>query len=219
MTDADIFDQLARLSQLRVQIPATAAPPAPSPGIASPPAVPAMSGYNHGLGASHAPPLGPHPTLSLPLQGLSTGLLSPSGVSCLPAPATSPSFLGTQPTSFNRHSRHSTRASSPPLPQPTGFQSNISPQQTSLQPNLAPQPTGFQPSLAPQPTGFGVGSPFGAGQLGGVPPVPSLRHSRMGRSVSYSLPTGFNPGFGQPSYGSAAPPLPGGSAQRDTNLL
>ncbi|KAH9031357.1 hypothetical protein EDB85DRAFT_1347394 [Lactarius pseudohatsudake] len=80
MTDADIFDQLARLSQLRVQIPATAAPPAPSPGIASPPAVPAMSGYNHGLGASHAPPLGPHPTLSLPLQGLSTGLLSPSGV-------------------------------------------------------------------------------------------------------------------------------------------
>ncbi|KAH9042305.1 hypothetical protein EDB84DRAFT_918139 [Lactarius hengduanensis] len=173
----------------------------------------AMSGYNPGLGASHAPPLGPHPTLSLPLQGLSTGLLSPSGVrgpfapvpvnqglltplvptttgftGFVPTrPATSPSFLGTQPTSFNRHSRHSPRASSPPLPQPTSFQSNIAPQQTGLQPNLAPQPTGFQPSLAPQPTGFGVGSPFGAGQLGGVPPVPSLRHSRMGRSVSYSL--------------------------------
>ncbi|KAH9031364.1 hypothetical protein EDB85DRAFT_1959585 [Lactarius pseudohatsudake] len=129
-TDADIFDQLARLSQLRVQTPAAAAPPAPSPGIASPPAMAAMSGYNPGLGASHAPPLGPHPP---------TGLLSPSGArgpfAPVPAnqgllaplvptttgftgfvptrPATSPSFLGTL---SSRHSRHSPRASNPRLP-------------------------------------------------------------------------------------------------------
>ncbi|KAH9052276.1 hypothetical protein EDB87DRAFT_1826284 [Lactarius vividus] len=63
-TGADIFDRLAC-----VEIPAAAAPkfapPAPSPGIASPPAMAAMSGYNPGLGVSHAPPLGPHPALWL----------------------------------------------------------------------------------------------------------------------------------------------------------
>ncbi|KAH9000105.1 hypothetical protein EDB92DRAFT_1829327 [Lactarius akahatsu] len=256
-TDADIFDQLARLSQLRVQTPAAAAPPAPSPGIASPPAMAAMSGYNPGLGASHAPPLGPHPTLSLPLQGQSTGLLSPSGArgpfAPVPAnqgllaplvptttgftgfvptrPATSPSFLGTQPTGFQPSLAPQPTGFQPSLaPQPTGFQSNLAPQQTGFQPNLAPQqtgfqpnlapqPTGFQPSLALQPTGFGVGSPFGAGQLGGVPPVPPLPASFQNGSFGQlqPQPTGFNPGFGQPSYGSAAPPLPGGSAPKDTN--
>ncbi|KAH9172938.1 hypothetical protein EDB89DRAFT_2069175 [Lactarius sanguifluus] len=170
MTDADIFDQLAWLSQLRVRIPATAAPPAPSPGIASPPAVAAMSGYNPVLGASHAPPLGPHPTLSLPLQGLH------------------PAFRAYAPCDLTVVPWHTAHKFQPSLaPQPKGFQPSLAPQPTGFQPNLAPQPTGFQPSLAPQPTGFGVGSPFGAGQLGGVPPVPSLRHSRMGRSVSYSL--------------------------------
>ncbi|KAI9433599.1 hypothetical protein H4582DRAFT_1986948 [Lactarius indigo] len=216
-TDADIFDQLARLSQLRVQTPAAgapkSAPPAPSPGIASPPAMAAMSGYNLGLGA---PPLGPHPTLSLPLQGQSTGLPPPSGArgpfAPVPAnqgllaplvptttgftgfvptrPATSPSFLGTQPTGFQPSLAPQPTGFQPSLaPQPTGFQSNLAPQQTGFQPNLAPQPTGFQPSLAPQPTGFGVGSPFGAGQLGGVPPVPplptSFQNGSFGQTASF----------------------------------
>ncbi|KAH9072330.1 hypothetical protein EDB83DRAFT_2541595 [Lactarius deliciosus] len=230
-TDADIFDQLARLSQLRVQTPAAAAPPAPSPGIASPPAMAAMSGYNPGLGASHAPPLGPHPTLSLPLQGQSTGLFSPSGArgpfAPVPAnqgllaplvptttgfagfvptrPATSPSFLGTQPTGFQQSL----------APQPTGFQPSLAPQPTGFptgfQPNLAPQQTGFQPNLAPQPTGLC--------RLGGMPPVPPLPASFQNGSFGQlqPQPTGFNPGFGQPSYGSPAPPLPGGSAPKDTN--
>ncbi|KAI9464442.1 hypothetical protein BJY52DRAFT_1249080 [Lactarius psammicola] len=252
-TESDIFDQLARLSQLRVQTPAAAAPnsapPAPSPGIASPPAMAALSGYNTGLGASPAPPLGPHPTLSLPLQGQSTGLHSVQGgprgpFAPVPAnqgllaplvptttgfsgfvptrPATSPSFLGAQPTGFQPSlAPQPTGFQSNLGPQPTGFQPNLAPQPTGFQSNLAPQPTGFQPSLAPQPTGFGAGSPFGMGQLGGVPPVPPLPTSFQNGSFAQlqPQPTGFNPGFGQPSYGigSGAPPLPGGPAQKDTN--
>ena len=179
-TDADIFDQLARLSQLRVQTPAAAAPPAPSPGIASPPAMAAVSGYNSGPGASSAPPLGPHPTLSLPLQGQPTGLpqyAAPRGpFAPVPAnqgllaplvptstgftgfvptrPATSPSFLGTQPTGFQPSLAPQPTGFQTFAPQPTGFQPNLAPQPTGFQPNFAPQPTGFQPNLAPQPTGF-----------------------------------------------------------------
>ena len=284
-TDADIFDQLARLSQLRVHTPAggsapNSAPPAPSPGITSPPAI---SSYNNpGLGGSPAPPLGPHPSLSLPIQAQQTGLLPPPAQSGprgpfapVPAnqgllaplvptstgftgfvptrPATSPSFLGTQPTGLQPQPTGFQGFA----PQPTGFQpsSLVAPQPTGFQPNLAPQQTGFQPSLVPQPTGFGGGSPFG-GQLGGVPPVPSLPGSfhqngsfgqlqpRQSSDISHlhnkycftdsspffflylpAEPTGFNPGFGQPSYGNgngfggpAPPQQQGGSgAQKDTN--
>lgn len=201
-TDADIFDQLARLSQLRVHTPAggsapNSAPPAPSPGISSPPTA---SGYNNpGLGGSPAPPLGP--SLSLPIQAQQTGLLPPPAqpgprgpFAPVPAnqgllaplvptstgftgfvptrPATSPSFLGTQPTGLQPQPTGFQGFA----PQPTGFQpSLVAPQPTGFQPNLAPQPTGFQPSLVPQATGFGGGSPFGGGQFGGgVPPVPPL---------------------------------------------
>ncbi len=219
-TDADIFDQLARFSQLRVQTPAAvapnSAPPAPSPGIASPPAMAAVSGYNSRPGASPAPPLGPHPTLSLPLQGQSTGFPSAQGgprgpFAPVPAnqgllaplvptttgftgfmptrPATSPSFLGAQPTGFQPSLAPQATGFQPNLaPQPTGFQSNLAPQSTGFQPNFAPQPTGFQPSLAPQPTGFGAGSPFGVGQLGGVPPVPPLPASFQNGSFSQLQP-------------------------------
>ncbi|KAF8268783.1 hypothetical protein EI94DRAFT_1726772 [Lactarius quietus] len=261
-TDADIFDQLARLSQLRVQTPSAgsapnSAPPVPSPAIVSPPAA---SGYNRGLGASPAPPLGPHPTLSLPIQSHPTGF-SPSAqpgprgpFAPVPAnqgllaplvptstgftgfvptrPATSPSFLGTQPTGlqpqptgFQGFAPQPTGFQSTLAPQPTGFQPGLAPQPTGFQSHLAPQPTGFQPSLAPQPTGYGGGSPFGAGQFGGVPPVPPLPGSFQNGSFAQlqPQPTGFNPGFSQPSYGNGngfgggAPPQPGGSAQKETN--
>jgi hypothetical protein len=214
-TDADIFDQLARLSQLRVHTPAggsapNSAPPAPSPGISSPPVAPSYN--NPGFGASPAPPLG-HPSLSLPIQAQPTGpaqagprgpfapvpanqgLLAPlipttTGYSgFLPTrPATSPSFLGAQPTGLQPQPTGFQGFA----PQPTGFQSNLAPQQTGFQPNLAPQPTGFQPSLAPQPTGYGGGSPFGGGQLGGVPPVPPLPGSFQNGSFGQLQPRQFS---------------------------
>ena len=236
-TDADIFDQLARLSQLRVQTPVAApspisAPAAPSPAIASPPLA---SAYNRGPGVSPAPPLGQHPTLSLPIQGQQTGLPPQGGprgpFAPVPAnqgllaplvptstgftgfvptrPATSPSFLGAQPTGlqpqptgFQTFAPQPTGFQSTLAPQQTGFQPNLAPQQTGFQPNLAPQqtgfqsnlapqPTGFQPSLVPQPTGFG-GSPFGTGQLGGVPPVPPLPASFQNGSFAQLQPRQFS---------------------------
>lgn len=232
-TETDIFDQLARLSQLRVQNPTPAAAPKPSPGpspaITSPPA-----GYNQGLGVGSSPsPLGQH------LQAQQTGLLPPPAqggprgpFAPVPAnqgllkplvptstgfsgfvptrPATSPSFLGSQPTGLAQPSPlapqptgfqtslapqptgfqpsfapQPTGFQSPLAPQPTGFQPSFSSQPTGFQPSLAPQPTGFQPSLAPQPTGYGGGSPFGGG---GVPPVPPLPTSFQNGSFGQMQP-------------------------------
>jgi len=91
---------------------------------------------------------------------------------------------------------------------------------------LAPQPTGFQPSLAPQPTGFGgVGSPFGGGSAPPVPPVPPLPSFQNGSFGQLQpQPTGFNPGFGQPSLSNGIAPsflqpssAAAGPAQKDTN--
>lgn len=215
-TDSDIFDQLARLSQLRVQASA-ASPPASSPAIASPPAMATSSGYNPRLGASPAPPLGPNPTLSLPLQGQPTGQFAAPGprgpfapvpgnqgllaplvststgfTGFVPTrPATSPSFLGTQPTGFQPSLAPQSTGFQPSLaPQPTGFQPSLAPQPTGFQ-TFAPQPTGFQSSLAPQPTGF---QPNLAPQLTGF--QPSLAPQ----------PTGF--GGGSPFGAGGVPPVP-----------
>ena len=199
--DVDISDQLACFSQLRVHTPTggsapNSAPLTPSPGIFSPQAA---SGYdNHGLGGSPAPPLGPHPSLSLSIQAQQTELHPPPAqpgpcgpfapvpnqgllASLVPTstgftsfvptrPASSPSFLGTRPTGLQPQSTSFQGFS----PQPRGCQPLlVSAQLTGFQLNLAPQPTGPQPSLVPQPTGFGGGSTFG-GQLANVPPVPPL---------------------------------------------
>jgi hypothetical protein len=65
-TEPDIFDQLARLSQLRVQNPAPAAAPKPSSAHAPSPSVtsPLPVGYNRGLGVTDAN-LPPFPTGTL----------------------------------------------------------------------------------------------------------------------------------------------------------
>ena len=113
-------------------------------------------------------------------------------------PATSPSFLGAQPTGFQPSLAPQPTGFQPSLapqptgfqpslaPQPTGFQPSLAPQPTGFQPSLALQPTGFQPSLAPQPTGFGGGSPFGG--AGGVPPVPPLPSSFQNGSFNQLQP-------------------------------
>ena len=236
-TEADIFDQLSRLSQLRVQNPAPAAAPKPSPGPAPSPSTtsPLPLGYNQRMSAGSSPsPLGgqhlqAQPTGLLPAQigprgpfapvPANQGLLAPlvpttTGFSgFVPTrPATSPSFLGPQPTGFQPSvvpqptgfqpslAPQPTGFQPPLAPQPTGFQPSLAPQPTGFQPSLAPQPTGFQPSLAPQPTGFqpslasqptgfgGVGSPFGGGSAPPVPPVPPLPGSFQNGSFGQLQP-------------------------------
>jgi actin cytoskeleton-regulatory complex protein SLA1 len=234
-TEADIFDQLSRLSQLRVQNPAPANAPKPAPSPSAPLAPSALpSGFNQGLGVGPSPsPLGQHMQLQAQQTGLypppaqggprgpfapvpaNQGLLAPLVPTAtgfngfVPTrPATSPSFLGTQPTGFQPSLAPQPTGFQPSLapqptgfqpslapqptgfqpslaPQPTGFQPSLAPQPTGFQPSLALQPTGFQPSLAPQPTGFGGGSPFGAG---GVPPVPPLPSSFQNGSFGQLQP-------------------------------
>ena len=220
-TESDVFDQLARLSQLRVQNPTPAAaqklspaPPAPSPSVTSPLPV----GYNQGLGVGSSPsPLGQH------LQAQQTGMLPPPAqlgprgpFAPVPAnqglltplvptttgfsgfvptrPATSPSYFGAQPTGIPQPT--------PLAPQPTGFQPSLAPQPTGFQPSFAqPQPTGFQPSLAPQPTGF---QPSLAPQPTGF--QPSLAPQPTGFQPSLGpQPTGY--GMGSP-FGGGVPPVP-----------
>jgi len=234
-TEADIFDQLSRLSQLRVQNPTPAAAPKPSPGPAPSPSVtnPLPQGYNQGMGVGSSPsPLGQHlqaHQTGLPAQvgprgpfapvPANQGLLAPlvptsTGFSgFVPTrPATSPSFLGPQPTGFQPSAAPQPTGFQPSVapqptgyqpslapqptgfqpslaPQPTGFQPSLAPQPTGFQPSLAPQPTGFQPSLAPQPTGFGGGgSPFGGGSVPPVPPVPPLPSSFQNGSFGQLQP-------------------------------
>jgi len=213
-TEADIFDQLSRLSQLRVQNPASVNAPksAPVPSPSAPSPLPL--GYNQGqvlgiVGPSPSP-LGQH----LQLQAQPTGLFPPptqggprGPFAPVPAnqgllaplvptatgfngfvptrPATSPSFLGTQPTGISPLAPQPTGFQPSLAPQPTGFQPSLAPPPTGFQPSLALQPTGFQPSLVPQPTGFGGGSPFGGG---GVPPVPPLPSSFQNGSFSQLQP-------------------------------
>ena len=230
-TEADIFDQLARLSQLRVQDPAAAAAlkpsPTPSPSVTSP----SPAGYNPGLGVGPSPsPLGQHlqaqrtGAVPPPAPGgprgpfapvpVNQGLLAPlvpttTGFNgFVPTrPATSPSFLGPQPTGFQPQLAPQQTGFQQPQPtgfqqsqptgfqrpQPTGFQQPQptgfqQPQPTGFQPSLAPQPTGFQPSLVPQATGFGVGSPFRGGQFGSAPPVPPLPSSFQNGSFGQLQP-------------------------------
>lgn len=176
-TESDIFDQLSRLSQLRVQSPA-ASPAAPSPPVnaASPPvASPPPASYQAGLGMGSSPvPMGQH------VQNQQTGLLTPQNGPRGPyAPVPSNQSL-LQPlipttTGFNNFvpTRPGNAGQSPQSfmpPQVTGFPNNPQP--------MMSQPTGFTPTMPmmPQQTGmpagnfgnFGV-SPFqNNGNFGGV---------------------------------------------------
>lgn len=178
-TDSDIFNQLARLSELRKN---TASVPISTP---TPPAqVPTPLSYQSGLGMGSSPaPMGQHlqnqqvsqqysgprgpfapvpanQALLKPLVPTQTGFNSfvPTRPNSSLSPfANPPSFLSAQPTGF--------QPQQPMMSQPTGFQpSGFQPQQqpTGFQPQQQmsgfqpQQPTGFQPqqSLMSQPTGF-----------------------------------------------------------------
>ncbi|ETW83601.1 hypothetical protein HETIRDRAFT_155103 [Heterobasidion irregulare TC 32-1] len=197
-TESDIFDQLARLSQLRVRSPPAvslgtsagfnaSASAAPSPSIVSPP----PGGYAQGMGMGSSPvPLGQHlhaqqtgllPPPRAPSVGGGVGASGPRGPYA-PVPAnqtllqplipTTTGFGGFVPTRGAQASPFQQQQQSPfQQQQPLQFQ------QPSF---LSAQPTGFgaQPML-PQQTGFQMSGPlmsqptgFGGYGGGGAPPPP-----------------------------------------------
>jgi hypothetical protein len=175
-TEADVFDQLARLSALRTHSPAVQSPPpppvAPAPAALSPP----PAGYGVGMGMGSSPvPMGQH------LLAQQTGMLAPQQQTgprgpYAPVPGNQGLLQPLVPTGTGFPGMIPTRPLSSASPfanppgaqpsflqtQPTGFgmgqglmpqQTGFQMQQTSFQPQpmaFQPQPTGFQP----QPTGF-----------------------------------------------------------------
>ncbi|KAI0040940.1 hypothetical protein FA95DRAFT_1549271 [Auriscalpium vulgare] len=224
-TESDIFDQLARLSQLRVTAPAISPAPsgmAPSPSIAAPP----PASYGAGLGMSRSPvPMGQH------LQAQQTGMLPPPQQQ-QPSPGPRGPFApvpGNQgllqpliPTNTGFNGFVPTRPGASPFnnpqpsflsAQPTGFQGGqqqLVPQQTGFpgqQQQIMPQQTGFQPQqtgfqpqqLLPQQTGFQSGF-----QNSGL--IQPQQTGFGGPNPLMAQPTGMNGGqFG--NFG-APPPVP-----------
>ncbi|KAG1779731.1 hypothetical protein EV702DRAFT_965519, partial [Suillus placidus] len=189
-TDADIFDQLARLSQLKTSRPSPSPAPVSVPVAPSPPVVspqPPVS-YNAGLGMGSSPtPIGQH------LQIQQTGAQGPRGPFA-PVPANQSLLQPLIPTTTGFNSFVPTRPFSaspfqgqapPPFlsAQPTGFPSTSQP--------LLLQPTGLPTSgpLLSQPTGM-----FG-GSFGTYGARPSFQNTTM-------QPSPFN------NVVSSPPPVP-----------
>ncbi|KAG1770092.1 hypothetical protein EDD22DRAFT_770447, partial [Suillus occidentalis] len=145
-TDADIFDQLARLSQLKTSRPSPSPAPASAPVAPSPPVVPPPVSYNPGLGMGSSPtPIGQH------LQIQQTGAQGPRGPFA-PVPANQSLLQPLIPTTTGFNSFVPTRPFSA-----SPFQGHVPP------PYLSAQPTGFpgtsQPLLS-QPTGLPTSGPL-----------------------------------------------------------
>ncbi|KAG2118784.1 uncharacterized protein F5147DRAFT_801061 [Suillus discolor] len=198
-TDADIFDQLARLSQLKTSRPSPSPAPAPSPVAPSPPVVspqPPVS-YNTGLGMGSSPtPIGQH------LQIQQTGAQGPRGPFA-PVPANQSLLQPLIPTTTGFNNFVPTRPFSaspfqgqaPPSflsAQPTGFPGTSQP--------LLSQPTGLPTSgpLLSQPTGM-FGGPFGT-----YGARPSFQNTTMQQSP-------FN------NVVSSPPPIPSSYSQSNTS--
>ncbi|KAG2156026.1 hypothetical protein DEU56DRAFT_723571 [Suillus clintonianus] len=173
-TDADIFDQLARLSQLKINRPSPSpAPVAPSSPVVPPP--PPVS-YSAGLGMGSSPtPIGQH------LQIQQTGAQGPRGPFA-PVPANQSLLQPLIPTTTGFNNFVPTRpynaspfqGQAPPSflsAQPTGFPGTTQPQAPPS--FLSAQPTGFPGTTQPlfsQPTGLPTSGPLlsqPTGMLGG----------------------------------------------------
>ncbi|KAG1755728.1 hypothetical protein EDB19DRAFT_1891950 [Suillus lakei] len=200
-TDADIFDQLARLSQLKTSRPSPSPAPASAPVAPSPPVVspqPPVS-YNAGLGMGSSPtPIGQH------LQTQQTGAQGPRGPFA-PVPANQrfnnfgqapPSFLSAQPTGFPGTTQ-------PLLSQPTGFPPTgmLGGSFGTFGARPSFQNTSMQP-VQPNPTGVFAQSPFN-NVVSTPPPVPSL----------YSQPPPPTPSL----YSQPPPPAPSLYSQPNTS--
>ncbi|KAG6332940.1 hypothetical protein ID866_6146 [Astraeus odoratus] len=192
-SDAAIFDQLARLSQLRTNRVIPSSTPVSAPATTTPPVAP-PPGYNNGLGMGPSPvPLMQH------VVNQQTGTLSPQQNAPRGPFAPVPANQGLL---------------QPLVPTTTGFNSFVptrSPSAPSSQ-FLQPQPTGFvgtpQPLLS-QPTGFPVSGPLLSqplpGSLGNFALSPSLPNT-----ATPPMSTGLS-SFGQPSFSnmlSAPSPTP-----------
>lgn len=202
-TNDDIFDQLARLSQLRNQSPAVVSSSpvqAPSPMTSQPPPV----SFQNGLGMGSSPvPLGQH------LQNQQTGMLSPAPQNgprgpYAPVPANQGLLQPLVPTSGSYTGFVPTRPSS----QPPAFQNQQQPSFIQSQPTGFPmtqpiqsQPTGFpmNQSVLSQPTGYPNFGPVMSQPTGFGPGPFNSRGSLM------SQPTGLpNGGFGSQSLQSGS---------------
>ncbi|THV08589.1 hypothetical protein K435DRAFT_772053 [Dendrothele bispora CBS 962.96] len=212
-TEADIFDQLARLEQIRKTTPAQVPPPtvqsppvAPSPPVASPP----PAGFASGMGMGNSPL-----TMSQHLQNQQTGVYNGPRGPFAPVPANQALLQPLIPTQTGFNSFVPTRPASSPLgtlnSQSTGF--------PGQQP-LASQPTGFpgmQQPMMSQPTGMpfgGMNNMSGMGGMSGMNGMNAPNPFGSGSTFSpvMSNPTGFNPGFGQFNNGmSSPPPVPSNS--------
>ncbi|KAG1806842.1 uncharacterized protein HD556DRAFT_1428859 [Suillus plorans] len=205
-TDADIFDQLARLSQLKTSRPSPSPAPAPPPVASSPPVVspqPPVS-YNTGLGMGSSPtPIGQH------LQIQQTGAQGPRGPFA-PVPANQSLLQPLIPTTTGFNNFVPTRpfSASPfqgqaPTPflsaQPTGFPGTSQP--------LLSQPTGLPTSgpLLSQPTGM-FGGPFGT--YGARPSFQNTTMQQVQPRVFAQSP--FN------NVVSSPPPIPSSYSQSNT---
>ncbi|KAF8627174.1 hypothetical protein AX15_004492 [Amanita polypyramis BW_CC] len=213
-TEADIFDQLVRLGELRKSATPTATVPSTSPTVTVP------VSYQAGLGMSPSPlPKGQH---------LQNPQLQSQQPSLVPSPSPQPQF---QPQSHNgpRGPYAPVPANQsllqPLIPTQTGFggfiptrpinnastTATVSSLTSNAQPSfLTHQPTGLpNQMLLPQVTGV----PFGAVQTGGnFGPGPLPMQPQF---------TGFNPGAGQfiPNNFTAppVPPLPSSVANSNGN--
>ncbi|KAF9226523.1 hypothetical protein BS17DRAFT_775772 [Gyrodon lividus] len=218
-TEADVFDQLARLSQLKTfraipsPVPTSAAPTTSPPVVVSPP-----PGYNSGLGmGSSSAPLAHH------LQNQQSGAFphpqqnGPRGPYA-PVPANHSLLQPLIPTQTGFNSFVPTRPSnvSPFQPQPQAVQPSF----------LQSQPTGFLSNSQPlisQPTGFPTSGPL-LTQPTGVPGG-SLGNFTLTSFPSTALapvqtnPTGFS-SFGQSPFNnivSTPSPVPSPAFSQTSN--
>lgn len=179
-TEADVFDQLARLSVMKSQNSAANSPsPAQASASVSPPVMASPVSFQNGLGMGPSPiPLGQLQTQATGFTPVNPGSRGPFA----PVPANQSLLQPLIPTTTGFNSFIPTRPASnppmfnPPPPQPSFIQS---------------QPTGFPGTLASQPTGFPSTGPlmaqttsypgaFGAGPFAG------------GRTFSPLQPSGYN---------------------------
>lgn len=205
-TDADIFDQLARLSQLKTSRPSPA--PASAPVAPSPPVAPPPVSYNSGLGMGSSPtPIGQH------LQIQQTGAQGPRGPFA-PVPANQSLLQPLIPTTTGFNSFVPTRPFSA-----SPFQGQVPP------PYLSAQPTGFpgtsQPLLS-QPTGLPTSGPllsqptgmFG-GSFGTYGARPPFQNTTM--QPVQPNPTGVFTQSPFNNMASSPPPIPSIYSQPNTS--
>jgi hypothetical protein len=213
-TDADIFDQLARLSELRKN----STPQAPQAAQQTAPQVIQPPGYQNGLGMGHSPlPLAQLANSTIPPNQTSNGPRGPYA----PVPANQGLLQPLIPTQTGFGGFIPTK----PTQSQSPFQNHL-----SMPSFIPPQATGF-PGPSPIMT-----HPTGAyGNFGGAPfqrtpdnftSLPGLMTSRrivsifvLPRSSPPLEPTGFNPQMNMSPFSNSAThsPAPSSNSVQDTS--